>query len=90
MWAQFPTANAVQKRDKPIMGKCCGLKTPLHKPGRSIFYWRPVPGKFTLAARRGKNISAVAVANKNARIAWAVLTRKEPYKAVAWMKVLNY
>ena len=36
-----------------------------------------------LDQRRGKNISAVAVANKNARIAWAVLTRKEPYKAVA-------
>lgn len=33
--------------------------------------------------RRGKNISAVAVANKNARIAWAVLTKKEPYKAAA-------
>ena len=32
---------------------------------------------------RGKNISAVAVANKNARIAWAVLTKKEPYKAAA-------
>ena len=36
-----------------------------------------------LDQRRGKNISAVAVANKNARIAWAVLTKKEPYKAVA-------
>lgn len=36
-----------------------------------------------LDKRRGKNISAVAVANKNARIAWAVLTKKEPYKAAA-------
>ena len=36
-----------------------------------------------LDQRRGKNISAVAVANKNARIAWAVLSKKEPYKAVA-------
>ncbi|MBO9480489.1 hypothetical protein J7439_03540 [Salinisphaera sp. G21_0] len=36
-----------------------------------------------LDQRRGKNISAVAVANKNARIAWAVLTKKEPYKAAA-------
>ena len=43
-----------------------------------------------LDQRRGKNISAVAVANKNARIAWAVLTKKKPYKAVAWMQVLNY
>ncbi|WP_353623106.1 transposase [Salinisphaera sp. G21_0] len=36
-----------------------------------------------LDQRRGKNISAVAVANKNTRIVWAVLTRKEPYKAAA-------
>lgn len=36
-----------------------------------------------LDKRRGKNISAVAVANKNARIAWAVLAKKEPYKAAA-------
>ena len=34
-----------------------------------------------LDKRRGKNISAVAVANKNTRIARAVLTRQEPYKA---------
>ena len=33
--------------------------------------------------RRGENISNVAVANKNARIAWAVLTRKVNYKAAA-------
>jgi transposase len=36
-----------------------------------------------LVQRRGKNISAVAVANKNARIAWAVLSKKEPYCAAA-------
>lgn len=36
-----------------------------------------------LGQRRGSNISAVAVANKNARVAWAVLTKKEPYKAAA-------
>ncbi|MCK5374212.1 MAG: IS110 family transposase [Alphaproteobacteria bacterium] len=35
-----------------------------------------------LDQRRGKNISAVAVANKNARIAWALLTKKENYSAV--------
>jgi len=33
--------------------------------------------------RRGKNISAVAVANKNARIAWALLSNKTTYQAVA-------
>ncbi|MBC8210905.1 MAG: IS110 family transposase [Gammaproteobacteria bacterium] len=36
-----------------------------------------------LEKRRGKNISAVAVANKNARIAWAVLSKKESYQTVA-------
>jgi transposase len=30
--------------------------------------------------RRGENIANVAVANKNARIVWALLTRKENYK----------
>ncbi len=33
--------------------------------------------------RRGKNITAVAVANKNARITWALLTKKEDYQAQA-------
>lgn len=32
-----------------------------------------------LAARRHKNVAAVALANKNARIAWALLTRGENY-----------
>jgi transposase len=32
-----------------------------------------------LAARRGKNVAAVALANKNARIAWALLARGERY-----------
>jgi len=36
-----------------------------------------------LDQRRGKNISAVAVANKNARIAWALLSKKTTYQAVA-------
>jgi transposase len=34
-------------------------------------------------ARRGKNISAVAVANKNARVAWALLSKKTTYQAKA-------
>lgn len=33
--------------------------------------------------RRGENISNVAVANKNARIAWALLAKKECYHAAA-------
>jgi transposase len=36
-----------------------------------------------LAARRGFNRAIVALANKTARIAWAVLTRKEDYLAAA-------
>jgi transposase len=36
-----------------------------------------------LVQRRGKNVSAVAVANKNARIAWALLTHKTRYQASA-------
>ncbi|GJL73627.1 MAG: hypothetical protein NMNS01_28260 [Nitrosomonas sp.] len=34
-----------------------------------------------LDQRRGKNISAVGVANKNARIAWTLLSKKENYAA---------
>lgn len=36
-----------------------------------------------LEQRRGKNITAVAVANKNARIAWALLSKKTTYQAMA-------
>ena len=36
-----------------------------------------------LAARRGFNRAIVALANKTARIAWTVLTRKEDYSAAA-------
>ncbi|WP_041522997.1 IS110 family RNA-guided transposase [Gilvimarinus agarilyticus] len=36
-----------------------------------------------LEGRRGKNISAVAVANKNARVAWALLSKKSTYQASA-------
>ncbi len=34
-----------------------------------------------LLARRHANIAAIALANKNARIAWAVLARQEAYQA---------
>lgn len=36
-----------------------------------------------IESRRGKNISAVAVANKNARVAWALLSNKSHYRAKA-------
>ena len=34
-----------------------------------------------LKFRRGANIAAVAMANKNARVLWALLSRSEDYKA---------
>ena len=36
-----------------------------------------------LAARRGFNLAIVALANKTARIAWTLLTRKEDYMTAA-------
>ena len=36
-----------------------------------------------LAMRRNRNIAAVALANKNARIAWAILARETHYRAAA-------
>lgn len=36
-----------------------------------------------LEGRRGKNISAVAVANKNAHVAWALMSNKTSYQAIA-------
>jgi transposase len=37
----------------------------------------------SLAARRNKNIAIVALANKNARIAWSILSRGETYRKAA-------
>ena len=36
-----------------------------------------------LRQRRGKNITVIAVANKNARILWALLATGEPYRQAA-------
>jgi transposase len=36
-----------------------------------------------LKARRGNNIASVAVANKNVRIIWALMTRGEAYRRAA-------
>lgn len=36
-----------------------------------------------LAKRRNKNIATVALANKNARIAWSILSREETYRSAA-------
>ena len=37
----------------------------------------------SLTARRNKNIATVALANKNARIAWSILSRGESYRLAA-------
>ncbi len=37
----------------------------------------------SLEERRGKNIATVAIANKNARIVWALLTSEAEYRKAA-------
>jgi transposase len=37
----------------------------------------------SLEQRRGKNIATVAIANKNARIAWALVTSEAEYRQAA-------
>jgi transposase len=44
------------------------------KPGRTA------PWLLALLARKPKKLAAVALANKNARIAWAMMMRGEPYR----------
>ena len=41
---------------------------------------RPESGLRALIARRGKNRAAVALANTNARMAWALLAHNEEYR----------
>lgn len=77
-----PTLMGISKRGDSY------LRTLLIHGGRTVVR---VASKYTdrknrwvseLDQRRGKNISAVAVANKNARIAWALLSNKTTYQAV--------
>ena len=61
------------------------LRTLLIHGARAVIRVAPVKRKpddwiNRLIGRRNKNIAAVAVANRNARIAWALLTRQEDYK----------
>ena len=76
-----PTLLGISKRGDTY------LRTLLIHGGRTVVR---VAGKYQdrrnqwaseLDKRRGKNISAVAVANKNARMAWALLTNKTTYQA---------
>jgi len=63
------------------------IRTLLIHGARSVIY--RIEGKTdspsrwlqSLVARRGKNKAAVALANKNARIIWALLSRGECYEA---------
>jgi len=75
-----PTLLGISKRGDSY------LRTLLIHGGRSVVR---TAGKHSdrksnwvteLAERRGNNIASVAVANKNARIAWAVLTHKTTYQ----------
>jgi transposase len=53
---------------------CHSIATPGECP-------RPLPWLAALLGRRPVNVAAAALANKNARIAWALLTRGEVYAA---------
>lgn len=59
-----------------IHGARSALRLALMKPDES----RKNRWLANLAARRGNNVAAVALANKNARTAWALLTRGEGYR----------
>lgn len=65
------------------------LRSLLIHGGRSVVRTADKRGDYRsqwvsrLEQRRGRNISAVAVANKNARTAWAILTHKRPYAAAS-------
>jgi len=57
-----------------IHGARAVIRHAEHKPG----YAESWLGK--LIARRGKNVAAVALANKNARIAWALLSKQSKFR----------
>lgn len=67
------------------------LRTLLIHGGRAVVRsaaLQKTPSKRTqwvldLAARRGFNVACVAVANKNARIAWSLLAKGKPYRQSA-------
>jgi len=77
----IPTLLGISKRGNSYLrsllihgGRAVVRVAPLYSDKRNTWV-------NTLNERRGKNISAVAVANKNARIVWALLSNKENYKA---------
>lgn len=68
--------GAISKRGDPY------LRTLLLHGARSVMAKskQPSPWLKALIARRGKNVAAVALANKNVRIAWALLRRGGRYE----------
>jgi len=63
------------------------LRRLLVHGSRAVVRWRrvskatPSPWLTGLLSRRPTNVATVAVANKTARIAWAILTRNETYRS---------
>ena len=75
-----PTLLGMSKRGD------CYLRTLLIHGARAVIYALrrkpPITGWLTnLLARRDKNIVAVALANKNARIIWALLARDRDFRS---------
>ena len=73
----------ISKRGDPYLRKqlihgCRSTVYRSHEEGDSIQKW-----VCSLKKRRGNNKATVALANKNARLIWAALTKKEDFKFVA-------
>jgi transposase len=70
------------------------MRTLLIHSARSVVYAQQRPGRVPdpwikeILARRHKNVAVVALANKLARIVWAVLATKKPYRG-PWAKTLE-
>ena len=65
---------------KAFRGRVRAFATLLHAdPARHVFG----PWLTSLRARVHHNVAVIALANKLARIAWAVLVRQEPYRGIA-------
>lgn len=78
-----PTLLGISKRGNPYVRKLLihgarSLLKHLHRQNHQIGLWMT-----QLEQRAHKNVVAVAVANKIARIAWAVLARGQLYRAGA-------
>lgn len=64
-----------QLKRREVLGYFANLP-PLKRRGRQADGWL-----MRLAERRNPNVAAVALANKNARIIWALLAHQRDYRA---------